>query len=98
MSAVDEVQALTQSIGEHAVQAIGREHLAALAVVVNPIDLTARITVGLRENSDYEQQRALEALFEVQELFFEDASMTFGFGVDDGLPTEGSTQRQYQFA
>lgn len=99
MTGVDEVSALTQSIGEHAVSAIGAKHLAELSVVVNGNDLTARVTVALRKNSDAEQRRALEKLFEVQDLFFGDASMTFAFGHDADLPTvQLSEQRQFQFA
>lgn len=99
MTGVDEVSALTQSIGEHAVLAIGKKHLSELSVVINGNDLTARVTVALRKNSDAEQRRALEKLFEVQELFFDEASMTFAFGHDADLPTaQMSEQRQYSFA
>lgn len=99
MTGVDEVSALTQSIGEHAVQAIGKKHLSELSVVVNGNDMTARVTVALRKNTDAEQQRALERLFDVQELFFDDASMTFAFGLDADLPAAHlSEQRQFQFA
>ncbi|WP_136024256.1 hypothetical protein [Microbacterium sp. K27] len=99
MTGVDEVSALTHSIGEHAVQAIGPKHLAELSVVVNGTDLTARVTVALRKNTEAEQRRALEKLFEVQDLFFDDASMTFAFGHDADLPTaQLSEQRQFQFA
>ena len=85
MTAVDEVSALTHSIGEHAVQAIGRKHLAELTVVVSPVDMTARVTIALQDNSEKEQRRALERVFEVQELFFDDVSMTFEFGTGDDL-------------
>lgn len=80
-------------------QAVGKSHLSELSVVVSNIDLTARVTVALRENSDPEQRRALEQLFDVQELFFDDVSMTFAFGHHAGL-TEAQTseQRQFQFA
>lgn len=100
MTAVDEVSALTQSIGEHAVQAIGAKHLTELSVVVSPIDYTARVVVALRENTDKEQRRALEKFFEVQELFFDDVSMTFGFGTDVDLPTakQAAGARQFSFA
>lgn len=99
MTGVDEVSALTQSIGEHAVLAIGTKHLAELSVVVNSNDMTARITVALRKNNDAEQRRALENLFDVQDLFFDDVSMTFAFGIDADLPAARlSEQRQFQFA
>lgn len=101
MTAVDEVQALTQSIGEHAVQALGRKHISELSIVVNSNDMSARIVVALRDNTDAEQRRALEKLFEVQELFFDDVSMTFGFGVDLDMPGVDAglgASRQFSFA
>jgi len=99
MTAVDELSALTQSIGEHAVDAIGPKHLAELSVVVSSIDMSARVTISLRENNEKEQRRALEKLFGVQELFFDDVSMTFGFGEDADLPAAQSTgSRQYSYA
>lgn len=99
MSAVDEIAALTQSIGEHAVQAIGRDNLESLTVVTNANDMTARIAVELIDNNAETQAEALEELFSVQDLFFEEVSMTFAFGVDaipDGVQVTG--QRQYSYA
>jgi hypothetical protein len=99
MSAVDEVSALTQSIGEHAVSGIGREHISRLSVVVNSNDMTARVVVKLRENSEAEQTHALESLFDVQELFFDEVSMTFAFGHDESLDeARAGVQRAYQYA
>lgn len=99
MTAVDEVSALTQSIGEHAVQAIGAKHIADLTVVVMPIDWTARIAVSLESNTEKEQRRALEKLFDVQDLFFDDVSMTFVFGEDLDLPAAHQVgAQQYSYA
>ncbi|MEV7692483.1 hypothetical protein AB0N73_04030 [Microbacterium sp. NPDC089189] len=100
MTAVDEVSALTQSIGEHAVQAIGRKHLSALSVVVNPIDMTARIAVSLRDSNAKEQARAFEKFFDVQDLFFDDVSMTLVLGVDgNDLPSAVPVgSQQFSFA
>lgn len=99
MTAVDEVSALTQSIGEYAVQMVGKENLAELAVVLNPADLTARVSLVLKDNNEATQRDALEALFEVQELFFEDASMMFTFGhMRDMEDAEQGAQRQFQYA
>jgi len=99
MTAVDEVSALTQSIGEHAVAAIGAKHLSELSVVVNPFDCSARVVVALQENTEKEQRRALEKLFDVQDLFFDEVSMSFAFGSDIDLPTAHlAGARQYSFA
>lgn len=99
MTAVDEFSALTQSIGEHAVSAIGSEHLRELSVVLSGTDMTARIVVSLRENTQAEQDYALEELFNVQELFFDEVSMTFGFGTETELANAESTaRRQFSFA
>lgn len=99
MTAADPNQALTQSIGEHAVQAIGRSHISELTVVLSSIDMTCRVVVALEKNTDKEQRRALNKLFDVQELFFDEVAMSFDFGIEDDLPSaQLSSQRQYSFA
>lgn len=99
MTAVDEVSALTQSIAEHAVQAFGPKHMTQLSVTVSSVDFAARVTVQLRNNTDKEQRRALEKFFDLQDLFFDDVSMTLAFGTDEDLPSAHNVgSRQYSFA
>lgn len=99
MTVADANQALTQSIGEHSVQALGRSHISELSVVLSNIDMTCRVVVALEKNTDKEQRRALNKLFEVQELFFDEVAMSFDFGTENDLPTAHlSSQRQYSFA
>ena len=98
MTEVNELDALTQSIGEHAVQALGEERLSELSVVLYTNDMTCMVTVCLQENTDAEQQEALELLFDVQGLFFEDVSMSFDFGaVDDARVEVSEMQRQFSY-
>lgn len=79
MSTMDEFQALATSIGEHCVHAVETEHLLALEVLFEPEERACRVSVVLRENSDAEQRRALNALFEVEDLFLDDAAFSFHF-------------------
>jgi hypothetical protein len=99
MTAIDANQALAQSIGEHAVQAVDRDTILELTVILNNIDMSCQINVALRDNSDGEQRRVLESLFDVQALFFEEVSLTFDFvRPGDGSMNVLETQRQYSFA
>lgn len=98
MTEVNELDALTQSIGEHAVQALGEDRLRELSVVLYTHDMTCMVTVCLEENTDAEQQEALESLFDVQGLFFEDVSMSFDFGaVDEASVAVSEMQRQFSY-
>jgi hypothetical protein len=99
MTEVIEFEALTESIGAHAVQALGSERLRELTVVLDINDMTCLVSVCLRKNTDSEQQEALELLFDIQNLFFDEVSMSFDFGTPDSSQVATTEmQRQFSFA
>ena len=72
---MDENQILTQSIGEHAVTAIGRERLHSLTVTFDARDASCTLAFVLVENTDSEQLRAIEKLLDLQMLFVDEATI-----------------------
>lgn len=92
---------LVESIGLHAVQAVKKEHLASLNVLLDHRTAECNVTVELRDNSGPEQYRAMRALLELEELFRDDATLSFNFveetEVVEDAPSRVS-QRQYSFA
>lgn len=99
---VDENQILTQSIGEHAVQAIGADRVHTLRVTFDARDASCIIAFVLENNSDAEQLRAIDRLLDVQLLFIDEASIEFR--IDDLTDAHEATerhsvsQRQYSYA
>lgn len=84
---IDAVRALVTSIGENSVALIGKENLVGLQVYLDAVDDSAEITVSLRNNSDQSQREAIQALLDVEELFYDEAALSFHF-VDD-ITTNG---------
>jgi hypothetical protein len=98
MAGSDETRALVTSIGEHAVDLIGKENLLGLQVYLGG-DQCADVTVSLRENSDESQREAIVALLGVEDLFYDEAALSFHF-VDD-IATKGDQRvasAQYSYA
>ena len=99
---MDENQVLTQSIGEHALTAIGREHVHTLTVTFDARDASCVIAFVLEDNSDAEQLRAIDRLLDVQMLFMDEASIEFR--IDDvtdaheAADRHSISQRQYSYA
>lgn len=99
---IDENQILTQSIGEHAVAAIGADRLHSLTVTFDARDAGCTIAFVLEDNSDEEQLRAIDKLLDVQMLFMDEASIEFR--IDDIADAEDAddrhsiSQRQYSYA
>ena len=99
---MDENEILTRSIGENAVDMIGRDHLRALSVLFDARDAGCTIAVVLRENTDEEQLRAIDRLIDVQMLFIDEASIEFR--IDDEASDDSEedhhtlSQRQFCYA
>lgn len=77
-----EIRALTTSIGEHSVDNIGKENVRGLQVLYDDLDCSAAITVELADNAEQMQRAALASLIEVEQLFYDEAVLSFHF-VDD---------------
>lgn len=76
---VGELQALTRSIGEHSLNAIGQENLSGMQATLDARTLVCTLQLALRSNSSRSQLDAISALGEVEELFFDDAVLAFQF-------------------
>ena len=79
MTGYDELQALTISIGEHSLNAIGRDNLRAMDVLLDPRTHNATMTIVLRANDDESQTDAIRELFEVERLFADEAVLSYVF-------------------
>jgi len=92
MSTLNDLQALTTSIGEYTLDTIGRESVKGLQVMIESIDHQGRVSVALKDNSDAEQKRVLRELFEIEQLYFDEAALSFSFveNLDDVTATEVS--------
>ena len=56
-----------------------------LSVMAITADLTARVFIELLETTESEQSRAAEKLLDTQDLFAQEVTMTFAFGVDAAM-------------
>lgn len=99
---LDSNEILTRSIGEHAVDAIGRDHLRSLSVLFDARDATCTVSFVLSENTDGEQLRAIDKLLDVQQLFMDEASMEFRIDDESELDADEDrhsvSQRQFCYA
>jgi hypothetical protein len=76
---MDEFKILTQSIGEFAVTTVGTENLKGLQLTMRPDDHTGHIAVALVDESDEAQKSVLRSLLEVEQVFFDEAVLSFSF-------------------
>jgi F0F1-type ATP synthase beta subunit len=89
MSDLAELGALTQSIGEHSVEAIGAENLQGLTAELNVRDYSCTVRVSLKDNSYERQLDVLSKMFDVEELFSDEAIVAVHF-VDQIEPAGSS--------
>lgn len=99
MSALDEFQALTHSIGEYAVMVIGRDSLAGLQVVFDRRNCSGQVSIALAQNTSEEQLRVIECMFDVEQTFENEAVISYSFVEEiDELVEARETIRQYSVA
>lgn len=96
MGPLDDLQALTQSIGEYAVGVIGRENLSGLQVTVDRRNMSAQISVHLADNTDEAQLAVIVDLFDVERMFADEVVVSYSFveEIDVAAETRESV-RQY---
>jgi hypothetical protein len=95
---MDELQALTTSIGEYTLDVLGRENLTGLQVTLDKRDRGAFMLIALADGSDEEQRRVIAEMFEVEKVFVDEAVLTYLF-VDEimsGATVDASTP-QYSY-
>lgn len=99
MTDTEATRVLVTSIGENAVDLIGRENLVGLQVYLDPVDESAEVTVSLRDNSEEAQREAIIALLDVEELFYDEATISFHFVDDLGAKGDHRVARaQFSYA
>jgi hypothetical protein len=92
-----ELQALTHSIGEHALMALGLENIAGMQATLNPTDLVCILQIALRVNSGQSQLDAIAALGDVEDLFFNEAVISFQF-VDEIMKSSEPARSPLQYS
>lgn len=99
MQDLDEVQVLVTAVGEYTLSTLGAANLAGLRVTLDPNEMSAHITVALRDNSDSNQKSVIADLLEVEQLYFDELVM--GFSLVNSLADEETPRAsvpQYSFA
>lgn len=94
---IGELQALTHSIGEHALMALGVENVTGMQATLNPTDLVCILQIALRANSDQSQLDAIAALGDVEDLFFNEAVISFQF-VDEIMKSSEPAMSPLQYS
>jgi hypothetical protein len=99
MTALNEFEALTHSIGEYSVDTLGKDNLSGLQVVVNPRETSGFVTIALRDQSDEAQREAIAEMFEVERTYADEVSLTFVFvdSIDATMAATASVP-QYSYA
>ena len=99
MTVMDEFRALTYAIGDFTVDALGKENLTGLQVVTDPRELSAFISIALKDQSDVAQRRAIAVMFEVEEMYFDEVALTYVFvdHIHDSIHATSSVP-QYSYA
>lgn len=79
MTHSNEFAILAQSIGESAVDYIGKDNLKALALDMNSSTFEGVVRVSLKNNSDAAQLETIRKFFELEELFRDEADLELVF-------------------
>lgn len=96
MTGMDELEALAQSIGEHTIEAIGREAFSGIQVTVDRRNMSAQISILLADDSDDEQLRVIRQLFDVEQIFVDEVVISYSFVSAIAEPVEQrETIRQF---
>ncbi|WP_413456024.1 hypothetical protein ACLQ8T_05980 [Glutamicibacter sp. FR1] len=97
--ALDDAEVLVQSIGLHAVSAIGKENLRALEVALDAENGEAHIVVVLQNETEEQILRATDKLNDLQILFLGEVSINWAFEEPGSRTrTVRATEKQYQYA
>ncbi|NQX15122.1 hypothetical protein [Rathayibacter sp. VKM Ac-2857] len=98
MASIDDLETLTESIGQFTLSSLGKENLRRLSVVVNPVDQTCEVSITLVDDSGESQLEIIRSMLEVEQVFLDDVVMSFSFvDIDDASVAHG-LQRQFSYA
>lgn len=96
---MNEFDAVVHSLGEHLVDGIGKEHLTHVLVSPDELTATAEVTIVLSERTWAEQERAIDKIVDLREMFLEEISFDYRFAPEpDGrLVTTSTKAEQLEF-
>lgn len=92
MLGVNEFDAVIHSLGEHVVSYIGRDNLEAVRIWGDETSGTADISIVLKSQTWDAQERAIDKLVEVREVFLDDIAIDYRFDTEESLSRMGSTK------
>lgn len=101
MPSMDEFQAIIHSLGEHIVDGIGHDNLRHVLVSGDELTSTAEITIVLSRRTWEMQERAIEKMVDLREIFLDELSFDYRFApAPEGgeLTTTSTKAPQVEFA
>ena len=92
MAYMNDFSALVHSLGEHIVGRIGKENLASVTVAGDELTETAEVTISLIEETWAAEERAVDVMVELRQLFMDDLSFDYRFVSRDAATRSASTK------
>lgn len=99
MSDHDEFNVLVTAVGEYTLSALGRDNLRGLRVTLDHHEMSCHVTIALENNSDANQKHAIQQMFDVEQIYFDELVMSFSLveSLDD-VEAPRESVPQYSFA
>lgn len=92
MSLVNDFQCAIWSFGEHVVDYIGTDNLLAVRVSADDLTASADVSIVLASASWEDEERAIDQMLALRELFLDDLSFDYRFDSADNLAHTTSTK------
>ena len=92
MSLVNEFEATIHSLGEHVLTYLGRDHVQAVTIWGDGLSGTADISIVMVDASWATEERAIEKMVEVREMFIDDVAIDYRFDLEGSASRAGSTK------
>ncbi len=95
---MDEFEATITSLGEHAVDYIGRQNLRQLAVFGDHHNSSADIQICLAVNDWASQTAAIDKMIELRAMFISELSIQYHFIEEDNYTPTAATRSDFTYA
>ena len=92
MRLVNEFEAVIHSMGEHVVSYLGRDNVRAVTIWGDELSGSADISIVLAEDSWAAEERAIDRMVEVREMFLDDIAIDYRFDAEGSGSRVGSTK------
>lgn len=90
--------ALIQSLGEHAVDAIGKPNLEQLTVHGDVANESAEVEICLIDNTWDEQTRVIDLMIDLRLMFMDEISVSYRFTELDSCSAAVARRSQFAYA